>query len=70
MQLQRQAERLAAAGFGALVFDYRHFGDSGGEPRQVVSIPDQYEDWDAAISFAGRLDWVDRSRIALWGTSF
>jgi fermentation-respiration switch protein FrsA (DUF1100 family) len=70
MQLHRPAERFASAGFGALVFDYRHFGDSGGSPRQVLSIREQYEDWDAAIRFAERLDWVDNQRIALWGTSF
>lgn len=70
MQLHRPAERFASAGYGALVFDYRHFGDSGGEPRQVLSIRDQYEDWDAAIAFAEELGWVDRARVALWGTSF
>jgi fermentation-respiration switch protein FrsA (DUF1100 family) len=70
MQLHRPAERFAAAGIGALVFDYRHFGDSGGEPRQVVSIRDQYEDWDAAIAFAHGCDWVDPARLVLWGTSF
>jgi uncharacterized protein len=70
MQLHRPAERFASAGFAALVFDYRHFGDSGGEPRQVLSIREQYEDWDAAIAFAEQLEWVDRTRIALWGTSF
>jgi fermentation-respiration switch protein FrsA (DUF1100 family) len=70
MQLERPAERFAEAGFGALVFDYRHFGDSGGEPRQVVSVADQYEDWDAAIAFAQQLEWVDRTKVALWGTSF
>jgi fermentation-respiration switch protein FrsA (DUF1100 family) len=70
MQLERPAERFASAGFAALVFDYRHFGDSGGDPRQVVSIREQYEDWDAAIAFAEQLEGVDRTRIALWGTSF
>jgi uncharacterized protein len=70
MQLQRPAERFASAGYAALVFDYRHFGDSGGNPRQVLSIADQYADWDAAIAFAEQLDWVDRTRVALWGTSF
>jgi uncharacterized protein len=70
MQLQMPAERFAATGIGALVFDYRYFSDSGGSPRQVVDIRDQYEDWDAAIAFAQQIDWVDRRRIVLWGTSF
>jgi alpha-beta hydrolase superfamily lysophospholipase len=33
------AERFADGGIAALVFDYRSFGESGGEPRQVVDIP-------------------------------
>lgn len=30
-------ERFAAAGIAALAFDYRHFGDSDGEPRGLMS---------------------------------
>ncbi|MGH3969883.1 MAG: alpha/beta hydrolase, partial [Mycobacterium sp.] len=30
------AERFAAAGLAVLVFTYRHLGDSGGAPRQVL----------------------------------
>jgi uncharacterized protein len=70
MQLQRPAERFASAGLGALVFDYRHFGDSGGDPRQVLDLREQYGDWDAAICFVKDLEWVDPGRIVLWGTSF
>ena len=33
------AERFAADGIAALVFDYRGFGESGGQPRQVVDPP-------------------------------
>jgi uncharacterized protein len=64
------AERFAAAGLDALAFDYRHFGASGGEPRQLVSIPHQLEDYAAAIAFARGLDGVDPGRIVLWGTSY
>jgi uncharacterized protein len=64
------AERFAAAGLDALAFDYRHFGTSGGEPRQLVSAPRQLEDYAAAIAFARGLDGVDPDRIAVWGTSF
>ncbi|MDQ3759153.1 MAG: alpha/beta hydrolase, partial [Actinomycetota bacterium] len=31
----RSAERFAAAGIAGLAFDYRYFGDSGGDPRQL-----------------------------------
>jgi fermentation-respiration switch protein FrsA (DUF1100 family) len=64
------AERFAAAGIAALVFDYRHFGDSGGEPRQLLDIGRQLDDWRAAIAFARSLDAVDPDRVAAWGTSF
>lgn len=64
------AERFAAAGLDALAFDYRHFGESGGEPRQLVSVRRQLEDYAAAIAFARTLPGVDPDRIAVWGTSF
>jgi len=64
------AERFAAAGVAALVFDYRHFGASGGEPRQLIDIGRQHEDWHAAIAFARSLHGVDPERVGLWGTSF
>lgn len=68
--LMPYAERFAAAGLDALAFDYRHFGESDGEPRQLVSVPRQLEDYAAAIAFARGLDGVDPDRIAVWGTSF
>ena len=68
-QLAARAARFAAAGFAVLTFDYRHFGDSAGEPRQIVSIDEQLNDWRAAIAFARGLDGIDPGRIALWGTS-
>jgi uncharacterized protein len=64
------AERFVDAGFAALVFDYRHFGDSEGEPRQLLDIGLQLEDWTAAIACARVRPEVDQTRIALWGSSF
>jgi len=66
----RSAERFAGAGFACLAFDYRYFGESGGEPRQLIDIKRQLEDWRAAIAFARTLEGVDPQRIALWGSSF
>lgn len=63
------AERFAAAGCTVIVFDYRHFGASSGQPRQLVHIGHQLEDWRSAISFARQLPEVDAQRVALWGTS-
>lgn len=67
--LASYATRFAAAGIAALVFDYRHFGTSGGEPRQLLSVREQLEDWRAAIAFARQLPEVDPERVAIWGTS-
>lgn len=66
----RSAERFAAAGFAGLAFDYRYFGESGGEPRQLIDISKQLADWRAAIAHARTLDGIDPNRIALWGSSF
>lgn len=66
MRLDAYAERFVEAGYSALVFDYRHFGDSEGEPRQLLDIGRQLDDWAAAIEFARSLS----SRVVLWGTSF
>jgi fermentation-respiration switch protein FrsA (DUF1100 family) len=69
-RLDVYAERFAAAGLAVLLFDYRHFGASAGEPRQLVHIGRQLEDWRAAIAFARVRDGIDPKRIALWGSSF
>lgn len=66
----RSAERFAEAGLAGLAFDYRYFGGSGGEPRQLVDINAQLDDWRAAIAYARALDGVVTSRLALWGSSF
>lgn len=62
------AERFAAAGFAALVFDHRGFGDSGGEP-DLFDPRRQLEDWRAAIACARSLAGVDRGRVATFGSS-
>ncbi len=64
------AERFAAAGLFVLLFDYRHFGSSDGEPRQLVSVRRQLEDYASAVAFARTLPGVDPQRVAVWGTSF
>ncbi|MBF6619850.1 MAG: alpha/beta fold hydrolase [Patulibacter sp.] len=70
MRLDAYAERFAAAGFAVLVFDYRGFGDSDGQPRNVLSVPMQHEDWRAAVAYARSLSGVDTTRVVAWGTSF
>jgi uncharacterized protein len=68
-RLFANAEQFAGDGFTVLTFDYRNFGESGGEPRQLVSIQGQLEDWRVAIRFVRGLEDVDPERIALWGSS-
>lgn len=62
------AERFAAAGVAALVFDHRGFGDSGGE-RDRFHPDSQLEDWRAAIAFARTLPGVDGHRLITFGSS-
>jgi fermentation-respiration switch protein FrsA (DUF1100 family) len=69
-RLDAYAERFARAGMAVLVFDYRHFGASGGGPRQLLDIGMQHDDWQAAIALAAALPGIDPKRIAIWGTSF
>lgn len=70
MRLDAFAERFAQAGIAAVAFTYRHFGDSGGHPRQLLSIKRQLADWDAALAHVKTRSDVDRSRVAVWGSSF
>jgi uncharacterized protein len=70
LRLYAYAERFARAGYAAVVFDYRGFGDSEGEPRQVLDISMQHEDWEAALSFARSLPGIDADKVVAWGTSF
>ena len=69
MGLDAYARRFQDAGIAVLAFDYRHLGDSGGEPRQLVWIPYQLADYAAAVDYARALEQIDPARIALWGTS-
>src|SRR2546429_9849143 len=68
--LEPYARRFADAGIAALVFTYRHFGDSDGQPRQLLDIERQLGDWAAALAYARSLDTIDAERLALRGTSF
>ncbi|WP_299051290.1 alpha/beta fold hydrolase [uncultured Nocardioides sp.] len=70
MRLAAYAERFSAAGYVCLVLDHRHFGASSGEPRQLLSVRRQLEDWRAAIAHVRGLEGVDPDRVVAWGTSF
>src|SRR5687767_11070787 len=61
------AAKLAESGFITLSLDLSFWGESEGQPRNVVS-PDIYaEDFSAAVDFLGTQPFVDRDRIGVLG---
>lgn len=64
------ARRFCAAGLCVLSFDYRHYGASGGMPRELLSVARQQSDFRAAFDFTRLRPEVDPRRVALWGYSF
>src|SRR5881409_2554365 len=70
MYLDKFAEVFAAGGLGALVFDNRNFGASGGEPRQEIDPWEQVRDYRDAITFVEGLPETDADRIGIWGSSY
>jgi fermentation-respiration switch protein FrsA (DUF1100 family) len=59
-----------AAGFVTLVFDYRYFGDSEGEPRSQLFPLEMVEDYRNGISWVSDQPEVSPQRIGVWGTSY
>src|SRR2546423_5069376 len=70
MYLDAFAERFAAAGLCALVFDHRNFGASDGEPRQEIDPWAQIGDYRHAITYARTRAEVAGERIGVWGSSY
>ena len=68
--LPAYAEVFRDAGFAVVLFDYRHFGASTGQPRQLLDIGSQQDDYRAVVDWARHADGIDPDRIALWGSSF
>jgi len=64
------AEKFVAAGFVTLVFDYRFFGESEGEPRCQLFPLEMVDDYRNAITWVSGQPEVDPDRIGIWGTSF
>ncbi len=63
----RYHEALTAAGFAVLVFDYRGFGDSGGD-RGVLSPGRQLQDLVNAVTYLTTRDDVVADAIGAFGT--
>lgn len=62
-------ERLVKAGYVALSFDYRGFGDSGGERGRLAPL-DQVDDIRNSVTFLEHHSLVDATRIGVFGTSY
>ncbi|MBI5961352.1 MAG: alpha/beta hydrolase [Chloroflexi bacterium] len=63
------AERLSAAGFVTLIFDYIHWGASEGEPRNHFAAYTQQQNLRDAIVFLAAQPEVDPERIGGLGVS-
>src|SRR6476646_6339227 len=70
MDLDPVASALAASGLVVLLFDYRGWGTSAGEPRQHVDPRVQLDDYQSALSWLAARPDVDESRLGVWGTSY
>lgn len=69
MILPQYARVFAEAGFVALVFDYRGFGESDGRRGRLL-WHDQAADIRNAVTFIGAREEVDAEHLGLWGTSY
>ena len=67
--LEKYALRFVESGYAAIAYDYRYFGESGGEPRQLFLGIKQQEDLTAVINYARNQPGIDVEKIILWGTS-
>jgi len=80
--LNRSAQHFAAGGIAVLLFDYRHWGLSEGEPNHLLNVAKQHQDYFAVLDFcfdglgaaleAHGLDKraVNPDRLAIFGSSF
>ena len=72
----KYAEAFVASGkFACLLFDYRGFGSSDGEIRNLIDPWRHIEDWRSALAFValpedhgGLANSVDITRVGLWGS--
>lgn len=61
------AQTMAERGLLTVAFDPSYTGESGGEPRYVVSPDINTEDFSAAVDFLSTNDMVDSERIGIIG---
>ena len=69
LYLPDNARVLTEAGYVALTFDYKGWGESEG-PRTRLAPYSRVYDVQAALTFLGTLPEVDAERLGLYGTSY
>jgi len=67
--LEDYALKFVDIGVAAITYDYRYFGESGGEPRQLINGIKQMEDLRVVIDYARNQENIDENKIVLWSTS-
>jgi hypothetical protein len=60
-------DAFTKAGFSVLIFDYRGFGESGGD-RGTLSPAGQIDDWRNAIAYMRGREDMDAARAAIFGS--
>lgn len=63
----RYGRKLAELGLASLAMDYRFYGESGGEPRQLESTRAKAKDVQNAVSFLQTVSEIDPERIGVLG---
>lgn len=69
LYLPDNARVLNEAGYVAMTFDYKGWGESAG-PRTRLAPYSRVADVQAAMSFLGTLPEVDPERLGIYGTSY
>jgi uncharacterized protein len=61
------AQALAEQGVAALAFDYRHYGQSEGQPRQLENVQTKRADLQGAVRFMQTVPGIDAQSVSLLG---
>ena len=70
MRLYEYAEKFAENGYACFLFDYRNYGASDGNKRQLINVKMQLKDWNNAIEFVKKDSRVKGDKLLLFGSSF
>ncbi|MDH4144391.1 MAG: alpha/beta fold hydrolase [Acidimicrobiia bacterium] len=70
MGLDPVARAFADAGFVAVAYDHRNYGESEGTPRHESDPWRQVADMRDVLTWVSVRDDVDEARVGIWGTSY